>query len=896
MDKKKRIKPERENKARPKKERKPSMFKKKSVPAVSGDMPEMETAADLEMVTEPFAGETEENADILLQQPETLPEEMESVSVEHDLPEGDLEGVIPDEAQTDALPDGMIAGIVPKEMAADVPEDTYIPATDELMPENELEHKAEPIEAEPEQSGAAAPDRKAKKGKNGKPSRSKASKDRSGKNKPAKSKMPQDKKSRDKVLAKKAKKRGHASVVTVKRKANGDVSLGVKGIQVKLIGAFMIPVILFVVIGFMIYAKSSSTLKSTYESSANTSVGTLEEYLDLGFENISLMATRLSINSAITSYYTGSDMKSESMLMDAKLAMSNESTADKFINHIIIFAKTGSACSEQGAIKGDLYNAFIESEEGKLVEENIGTGTMWISKHPSVDELTGYDSDEYALTLVSVLRNNANKAVGYILIDVKTSFIQDIMDDAQISDKSIRGFVLEDGSQVVSGDDEIVFADNDFYQEAKAGEEVNGSKEVGYHGSKYLFSYSKIDGTDMMVCAMVPQSEIMAGARAILIYTLVAVAMCAVIAIVVGSVLATGISKAIRKVNRVLKKTSDGDLTGEISMRRKDEFRVLSSNITDMIGSMKDLILKMTNVSGHVSDSAVQVNSNSEILTEVTKQITEAVSYINDGISQQAQDTESCLNQMNDLADKISDVHTNTNEINVITQATQDAINNGMVTVENLGRKVNDTNAVIGTIITDIAELSKESAAISSIIGTINEIADQTNLLSLNASIEAARAGEAGRGFAVVSDEIRKLAEQSGKAGNKISQIVEQIQARISDTIQTAGTAEESVAFQTEALAATVDVFKNIRNQVFLLGEDVEKITESVTGIERAKEDTMSAIESISATSNETESSAEELAKSTERQLQAVEVLNEAVQQLQTDAEDLDASVSIFKL
>ena len=393
------------------------------------------------------------------------------------------------------------------------------------------------------------------------------------------------------------------------RKAAKDKGMGLRGIQVKLIGAFMIPVILFVIIGFMIYSKCSTTLNSTYEASANTSVGTLEEYLGLGFENIELMATRLSINSAITSYYTGSEVKSESMLMDTKVALSNESTADKFIDHIIVCAKSGTACSEKGAIRGDVYNAFVESEEGKNVESEIGMGSMWISSHPAIDEVTGYDSDEYALSLVTVLKNNSNKSVGYIIIDVKTSFIQDILDNAQISDNSIKGFVLEDGSQVLSGDSDIKFTDTDFYQEALAGENLQGSKEVSYEGADYLFTYSRIEGTNMLVCAMVPQKEIMAGAQAILRYTLIAVAICAVIAIVVGSVLASGISKAIRKVNRVLKKTSDGDLTGQISMKRKDEFNVLSSSITNMIGSMKDLILKMTNVSGHVSDSAVQVST-----------------------------------------------------------------------------------------------------------------------------------------------------------------------------------------------------------------------------------------------------------------------------------------------
>ncbi|MDE7062966.1 MAG: hypothetical protein K2O73_06950, partial [Lachnospiraceae bacterium] len=725
MDKKKNIRSERKGEPRPKNKKKPSLFKKKSLTVSPETIPENSgTVAD----------NTYNQAE-----PENSTVTMESISVENAAPADDKK----------------------KHGKA-------------VKAKSERKQKVKTKREKPEGSRKAKTERQKPEGsRKAKAERQKPERNRKEKTKGAKARR------------RKEGKPNSSSVVTIKRKANGDVSLGVKGIGVKLNVAFMIPVVLFVIVGLLIYNKSSSILRSTYEASATTSVGTLEQYLDLGFENITLMATRLSINSAIQSYYTGSGDKSEGMLMDAKLALSNEATADTFIDHIIVIARTGTACYEQGAIKEDIYNAFVESEEGKFVEENIGTGSMWISKHPSIDALTGFNSDEYALSMVSVLRNNSNKAVGYILIDVKTSFIQNILDDAQISDGSIKGFVLEDGGQVISGHDSIIFSENEFYQEVKNGEDATGSREVTYDGDKYLFVYSRVSDSNMMVCAMVPQSEITAGARTVLVYTLVAVAICAIIAIVVGTVLASGIAKAIRKVNRILKKTSDGDLTGQISMKRKDEFRVLSSSITDMIGSMKDLILKMTNVSGHVSDSAVQVNSNSEILLEVTKQITEAVQYINDGISQQAQDTEECLEQMNDLAGKIAEVHSNTNNINAITQSTQAAIDNGMVTVENLGHKVNDTNVVIGTVIREIAELSKEAAAISSIIGTINEIADQTNLLSLNASIEAARAGEAGRGFAVVSDEIRKLAEQSGKAGNRISQIVEQIQERIEATIET---------------------------------------------------------------------------------------------------------------
>lgn len=677
---------------------------------------------------------------------------------------------------------------------------------------------------------------------------------------------------------------------------NKSVSVGINGIQTKLIGAFLLPVILFVMVGLFIYVQSSNALNTAYTDSANTSVTTLGEYLDLGFENIKLMATRLSVNQSVYAYYSGTENKKESDLMAAKLAVSNEATADTYVNHIFIIANTGTTCSDMGVLKGDYYNAFVESEEGQYVEEHIGAGTVWLSSHPSIDELSGFNPDEYAMSLVSVLRNTNNKPVGYILIDVKKSFIQNIVDDDQITEQSVTGFVLENGTQILSGDLDIHFPDTSFYQKASEGDTQNAYTEVTYDGKDYLFSYAKLEESGMMVCALVPQSEIVAGARSILVYTLVAVAVCAIIAIVVGSVLASGISKAIRRVNRVLKQTSDGDLTGTISMKRKDEFRILSGSITNMIGSMKQLIVKMTNVSGHVSDSAVQVNSNSELLMDVTQNINEAVGHINAGISQQSVDTDECLQQMNGLAEKITEVHSNTEEISKLTIATGQSVDNGEIIVADLSNKVQDTIKVTKAIIAEISELSREAVGINSIIGTINDIAEETNLLSLNASIEAARAGEAGRGFAVVSDQIRKLAEESGKAASRIGEIIEHIQERMQDTIRTAGDAEASVACQTEALDNTVAVFEDIKSQVEALTQDVAKITDSVRGIELAKNDTLAAIESISATSNETEAASSELSKNTEKQLSAVHVLNDAVKQLQTDAEDLDASVSIFKV
>lgn len=667
-------------------------------------------------------------------------------------------------------------------------------------------------------------------------------------------------------------------------------------LQTKLILAFLIPIALFIVTGALTYSVSSSTLTETYEKSTTSSVGTLGDYYSMVLDNVQLMASRLSINVDINDFYSGGvGGKKHVTIQNIKLVINNEAIADRYIDHILILSPNEDACWEQGKLKGNIYEAFMESEEGKLVQESGESATCWLSGHPSLDELTGAKSDSYAFSYVKAMTNSGNKISGYVIIDVKREFVEEILANSKISKKSQEALVLPDGTQIEVNEEGVRFADQSFYQKALEREEAQGHFYVNVGGKKQLFCYSEFED-NMMVCSLIPKQEMIAGVRVVLLVTILAIVVCAVVSVIVGTLIAKNISKALYSVNGVLKRTSEGDLTGQVSVKRKDEFATLGSNLTETIKSMKNLISKMTNVSQDVSGSAEQVDSNSQVLMEVTDHITHAVGDINNGIAQQAEDTQSCVEQMNELADKITQVHERTDRMSSLAGETKSAVEEGMLSVKDLESKVEDSTLCTREIVEEISALNKASEDISSIVVTMNSIAEETNLLSLNASIEAARAGEAGKGFAVVSEEIRKLAEQSSQAGGRIGEIITEVQARVSTTMEAATKADGIVSAQTQALSDTISIFDEIAQRVTEMEGGVVHILHSIDRIETAKADTLSAIESISATAHETEAASSELGDGSTQLLETANRLSDAVQTLRENAVDLDGSVKIFKI
>lgn len=674
----------------------------------------------------------------------------------------------------------------------------------------------------------------------------------------------------------------------------------IKGIRAKLVGAFMIPVLLIILLGVLSYNKSSSGIIKNYEESTLTSMNMLSKYLSLGFDAVEAKTQRICTDETVLKYFSGEwDGDITNQIVKRKEVTSSvlsDLLTENNIANISVIANYSTPIVAVGSLALKPYDSFLKGEEYKTIKD-AKSNFNWFGYHNSIDKTPGESSNSYGLSCIGTMNTITQKAIGYAIVDIKPEFINDALMDSNLPKGSICALVTPDGRELYANKDTVPEGFT-FESEGFTGKNVkkSGCRYVEYKGDDYLFLYAPLSIKNCYVYSMVPKQIITKQAEDVKNLTVIIVLIGTVIAIICGIVLASGIGNTIQKVNKVLAKTAEGDLSVTAKIKRKDEFRILGNSINNTIHSMKELIYQMAGVSNHVSDSANKVGENSSMLLAATKSITQAVEDIEQGINQQAEDAEQCLHQMSSLANQIGDVSINAEEINKVAGNTRNTVEEGMKIVDNLSKVAQDTTEVTGLMIQDIEELELKSNSISNIVHTINDIAEQTNLLSLNASIEAARAGTAGRGFAVVADEIRKLAEQSSNASGEIGIIISQIQSQTKRTSINAKKAEESVNSQSTALSDTVKVFEKIQESVEGLSKNLTIISNGVREIEKTKEGTLEAIQSISATSEETAAAATELGTTADKQLQSVEELNREANRLGQDASNLEESVKVFKL
>ncbi|MFV0342790.1 MAG: methyl-accepting chemotaxis protein [Anaerocolumna sp.] len=669
-----------------------------------------------------------------------------------------------------------------------------------------------------------------------------------------------------------------------------------RGIRVKILGAFMIPVILMGVFGVVSYNKTSDAIITNYEANSLETLSAVSNFLDLGLDSVSDKMVELMLSDNLSNYFlrtnkvdTLDDYQTFKKLQKDTYVIGE---TNKFVKNVHLMADVGYGISTLGSAPKDLYDQFIESDEGKAILESKNRYN-WLGYHNFLDETLKLKNEDYSISLIG----NMSSIDGYIVMDISTKEIKKAFEDISLDNGTIVGFITADGRETIVNDDITdVFVGTKFYEKASTDEAEKGNSYEEFQNEEYLFSYSKVGDTGHIICALIPKAFIMNQAEDIRNWNIVFVVIAGLFAILMGIAISGGIGKAIDRLMRSIATASKGDLTTEFHTKRKDEFKFLSKGLNNMTESMRKLIGEVAGVGGKVTGSADSLSATSELILAATKDISITIDEIEKGVVQQAEDTENCLTQMAKLSNQINQVYDNTYEIEKIAGDTRGVVEKGIVIIDELNNKTKATADVTQIVIKDIEELEVQSRSIGNFVEMINEIASQTNLLSLNASIEAARAGDAGRGFAVVADEIRKLADQSVQAVSQIQSIVSTIQGKTKGTVVSAKQAEEIVDSQTTSLKRTIRAFEDINTYVGKLVTNLEDISHGVKSIEAAKEDTLEAISNISAVSQQTAAASEEVSATANGQISSVESLSLAALELAADAKTLEAAIKRFKI
>ncbi len=675
-----------------------------------------------------------------------------------------------------------------------------------------------------------------------------------------------------------------------------------RSIRVKLILFFLVPVIFILILGTTAYRESSTAIINTFTDATISSIKKTSEYYELALQSVEDKALQFTYDNTAKNYfnkYYAGDKLEESKIY--KTIRSNASTmviADRFMENITIITDYGNPVTTFGMFDANInpYEEYSSLEDvAKLNSKEITN--LWSGYHNYLDENLDITKDKYAISLTRLYLNSASKPIGYFVTDISMDAIAKAMSTLELPENSSVAFISPDGREITPEGDalEPIFTSETFYSDAVASEEPQGNKIVDYKGKDMLFIYAKIGNTGSMVSALVPESHLISKADSIRGLTMIWVLIACAVAVGIGIYVAYGIGKAIKMMMKALKAASGGDLTVAVHTRRKDEFGILSDSINHMIGNMKDLIMKASQVGRNVVDSSKNVTENSELLLISSKDISSAISEIQQGNVQQAEDTEQCLKLTDELAEQINMVAVNSKAIEEIASNTKNVVKDGIGEIDQLNAATNENIKVTNHTIREIEALEKESKTITAIIAVINEIAEQTNLLSLNASIEAARAGDAGRGFAVVAGEIRNLSQKTVTAASEIEDIIKKISAKTHSTVLAVKEAE-GVTKSTEArLNNVVKLFHNINIHVDDLALKLGKISSGVEEINHSKADTLSAIENISAVAEETSAASEEVDATAQQQLDSVRLLNDSAKALNKEAAELEAAIKLFK-
>lgn len=424
--------------------------------------------------------------------------------------------------------------------------------------------------------------------------------------------------------------------------------------------------------------------------------------------------------------------------------------------------------------------------------------------------------------------------------------------------------------------------------------------EYMFNGAKkYVGCFVTPNGKYILVITC-DENDVLAPIKSFRNTTIMISGILIVVGMIFAFLLSTSIAKPLVQLSDVIRKVGKLDFRKDKSQdglnKRMDETGYMSRAIDAMQEELSSVVKDLIEDSRLLYEASEQLGSHATETAEHVSQIDVAVGEIAEGATSQANETEDATSNVVVMGTMIEDTTSKIAELEQNVQEMRRASNNAGNTLNELGKINNHAKQAIETIYKQTNMTNQSTVKIKEATALITSIAEETNLLSLNASIEAARAGENGRGFAVVAAQIQKLAEQSNETALHIDEIVSELMEDSQKAVETMAEVKEVMDKQSENVENTGEIFKTVEERINDSMEEIDSIVESSREMDKTRVTVVDSVQNLSAIAQENAAGTEETSASVTQMQNIIQNMAENAENLRQIAENVDGQMKHFKI